>query len=336
MTRHHPELDFRFVHEAEPGPEWLSIFREFWPSFRRWCYAPSHDGSSRPDYAACVRALREHLPSMAPVHETLCELVGGGDEEARFLSLWRPPSSIRGCAQAVWRWGDDIALVRNYDFAPRRCDGVVLRSAWSETDVIAVTDCSIGALDGMNEHGLAASLAFGGDKAVGEGFGTTMLVRAALESCATVPEAIALLRNVPVHMAYSVTLIDRQGEHATLLLSPDTPAQVTTDPAATNHQGGIAWPEYAEFSRTIERRRRIDDLLATHTGDATALAQRFLEPPLYRNEYARGSGTLYTAVYTPTRGTLDLIWPDAHIRVCFDDFQAGTHVARYQQPQHSP
>lgn len=330
MTTRQLELDFRFVDEPVPGRVWGELFAEYWPAFRRWYFKPSTGGGTRPDYATCQRMLRRYLPSMIPVCEALTELAGGGDDAARFLTLYSPPPSIRGCTQAVWQRDGEIALVRNYDFAPKLCDGVVLRSAWSGVGVIAMTDCLVGALDGMNEHGLAASLAFGGDKAVGAGFGTTVLVRAALESCSTVAQAVALLRGVPVHMAYSVTLVDRGGAHATLHLHPQRAAQVTASAVTTNHQMKVAWPEHARFSQTLERQRHVESMLGDDRIDIGEFTGRFLEPPLYRRGYARGSGTLYTAVYSPASGTLDLYWPGAHKRVGFDSFPVGTHVARYE------
>jgi predicted choloylglycine hydrolase len=329
MTTRQSELDFRFVDEPVPGAVWGGLFGEFWPAFRRWYYKPSAGGGTRPDYATCERMLRRHLPSMVPVCRALTGLAGGGDDVARFLTLYCPPPSIRGCTQAVWKRDGELALVRNYDFAPKLCDGVALRSAWSGVGVIAMTDCLVGALDGMNEHGLAASLAFGGDRVVGAGFGTTMLVRAALESCSTVAEAVSLLGGVPVHMAYSVTLVDRRGAHATVHLHPQRAAQITASTVATNHQERVVWPEHAGFTRSLERRRHVESMLDDDSIDVRAFTERFLEPPLHRREYARGSGTLYTAVYSPVSGTLDLYWPGAHRRVGFGSFPVGTHVARY-------
>ncbi|MCA9289679.1 MAG: hypothetical protein KDA25_01035 [Phycisphaerales bacterium] len=332
MTRPALELEFRFVHEPEPGPSWRALLREYWPAYRRWYYGNYPGAGTRPDYATCRRMLRRHLPAMVPVHDALTELAGGQDDVARFLTLYRPPPSVRGCTQAVWGRGEDIALVRNYDFAPHLADGVVLRSAWSGVDVIALTDCLVGALDGMNAHGLVASLAFGGDRTVGDGFGTAMLVRAVLEACETVAEAAALLHDAPVHMSYTVTLVDRRGDHATVYLRPGRAAETVTTTVATNHQGAVVWPEHARFSQTVERRQHALELLDAGDGasDLEALAARFLEPPLYRRAYARCSGTLYTAVYRPGAGTLDLLWPGARRRFGFDAFEGGTQVARFE------
>ena len=65
---------------------------------------------------------------------------------------------MRGCSQAVWTGFGGPALVRNYDHAPHLFDGLVLRSAWREMPVLAVTDCLWGALDGVNGAGLCVAL----------------------------------------------------------------------------------------------------------------------------------------------------------------------------------
>ena len=51
---------------------------------------------------------------------------GGGDLEARFLSLWCPPAHIAGCSQMVWlnpAGKEGPALLRNYDYSPALLEG---------------------------------------------------------------------------------------------------------------------------------------------------------------------------------------------------------------------
>ena len=79
------------------------------------------------------------------------------------LSLYRPTPYMAGCSQAVWQRDGRPLLVRNYDYFPERLEGTILMSAWNGVKTIVQSDCLWGVLDGMNEHGLAASLAFGGD-----------------------------------------------------------------------------------------------------------------------------------------------------------------------------
>ena len=80
--------------------KWHALFERSWPAYRSWFLRGGVVG--RPTYLECRRALREHMPELVRVWEQLTELAGGGDVEARFLSLWCPPAYIAGCSQSVW------------------------------------------------------------------------------------------------------------------------------------------------------------------------------------------------------------------------------------------
>ena len=195
------ELVFDAVQEAEPGPKWRALFHERWPAYRAWYLSEGIE--ARQTYLACVTALRRHMPELLPVYERLCALAGGSDLSARFLSLYRPPAYITGCSQAVWSSSDgddEPVLIRNYDYSPHLCDGLILDTRWSGGGrrVIAMADCLWGCLDGMNDAGLAVSLSFGGRRVVGDGFGIPVVLRYALEFCATAAEATVVLQRVPV------------------------------------------------------------------------------------------------------------------------------------------
>ena len=157
---------------------------------------------------------------------------------------------------------DEPVLIRNYDYSPLLCDGLVLQSAWSHRRIIGMADCMTGLLDGMNDDGLldgmnddglAVSLAFGGRRDVGEGFGVTLVLRYVLETCGTVSEAVRALRRVPVQVAYNIALLDRDSNHATVKLAPDREAVVTDERASTNHQGAERWHEYTKMIASEER-----------------------------------------------------------------------------------
>ena len=63
-----------------------------------------------------------------------------------------------------------------------------------------------------------------------------------------------------------------------------------TVPVATNHQHRGDWPEYERAVGTFERERRLLELLAHPGMTRDRLVQAFLEAPLYRDEFASGSG----------------------------------------------
>jgi predicted choloylglycine hydrolase len=314
------ELVFEAVSEEAPGARWQALFRARWPAYKAWYL--SEGITARPTYLQCRTALRRHMPELMPVYERLCALAGGSDLSARFLSFYRPPPYISGCSQAVWRGGEPV-LVRNYDYDPRLCDGLILDTAWAGGGVIASIDCLWGCLDGMNEAGLAVSLSFGGRRAVGDGFGIPIVLRYVLEFCRTAADAADVLRRVPTHMAYNVTAIDRTGAFFTAQLAPDRPALISKARLATNHQGEIEWQRHADATASVERERFLARLLSKRGTSAPQLADAFLRPPLHSKAYARGYGTLYTAIYRPARGEVEYRWPEASWTFSFAAFGQG-------------
>ena len=148
-------------------------------------------------------------------------------------------------------------LAAIYDYDPRLFDAVVLETQFAGTRVIGTADQLWGLLDGVNDRGLAASLTFGGRRATGRGFSVPLVIRYVLETCATVGEGVAALRRLPVQAAYNVTLVDRDGDHATVWLAPGEPARVTGERVATNHQGEVDWAEHARWTRSVERHERL-------------------------------------------------------------------------------
>lgn len=136
--------------------------------------------AARPSFALARAMLRRRMPELVPAWERLVELAGGGDLAARMLSLYHPPPLVSGCSQAVFARPEPV-LVRNYDFDPDLLEGVVYASALTGRRVVGMSDCLWGLLDGMNDDGLAVSLAFGGRRTVDEGFAIPLVVRYLLE-----------------------------------------------------------------------------------------------------------------------------------------------------------
>ncbi len=314
------ELTFESVAEDQPGDRLALIFRRLWPYFRRW-YLSEGEGP-RPPYLACEKAIRVHMPEWLPIWERICALAGGGDLESRFLSLYRPPAYIAGCSQAVWTRGG-TRLVRNYDYHPALCEKTILKSRWNGKAVIASTDCLVGALDGMNEDGLAVSLAFGGRRDTADGFAPSLLLRVMLETCSTVREARDLAARVPVYMAYNLLLLDRRGEYVTVYLEPGRPPRFLTIPASTNHQGRIVWTRHARATATVARETRLHRLLEDPEVDAESFQRAFLAAPLHNTDFVRGFGTLYTVSYDPERGEAEFLWPGVSRRFGMADFEEG-------------
>lgn len=321
------DILFEAIDEDRPGEKWRRVFDRHWHAYSRWFL---HEGiRQRPTYLDCLKAVREHMPEMLPLYEEICEAAGGGDLEARFLSMWCPPAYVGGCSQAIVG-GQGGALIRNYDYSPRLLEGTWHASRFIGKRVVAMTDCLWGVLDGINEDGLAVSLSFGGRTAVGEGFGIPLALRYVLELAATVKEAVALLKKVPVHMSYSVALLDRAGNHATVFVTPDRPVEVLDRRVVTNHQHQPEWKRHAQATRSVERETALDAVIGT-VSDAEEMLGHFLRPPVYQTSFRRGYGTLYTAMYHPANASVELIWPSGRWPQSCAHFEEGARMLTFKE-----
>lgn len=324
------EIPFTFeaIDEPLPGLRWQRLFEERWPAYRQWFL---HAGEANlSSYAVCRRRLRTHMPELLDTYDRLVELAGGGDLAARMLSMWNPPSYLSGCSQAVWTRGRPL-LVRNYDYAPSRLEGVILGTHWEGRGVIGMSDCLWGLLDGVNDAGLGVSLAFGGRPVVGEGFGVPLVLRYLLQVCETVGDAREVLARLPYQLAHTLTLADRSGGVLTAYLSPDREVEFREVAAATNHQGAVEWTEHAAATRSLEREHCMTALLDDPAVSEEQFLAAFLKPPLRSGTYSKGFGTLYTAVYDLQAGSATYVWPDSSWKFAFGDFHEGARVERFHE-----
>lgn len=183
-------LTFYSLAEPEPGPGWQGLFSSAWPAYRRWYL---RDGAAaRTSLRECEQMLATHTPELMPAWQRLAGLAGGDALAAQMLTLYNPPSFMSGCSQAV-HLGGDRALVRNYDYSHELFERVVLGSSFTGRQVVGMSDCLWGLVDGMNDAGLAVSLAFGGRQATGPGFGIPLVLRYVLEVCDSAGQARRVL-----------------------------------------------------------------------------------------------------------------------------------------------
>ena len=312
---------WRAIHEDLPGPKWAGLFAEYWSEYQRWWLKEGN--AARPSYLECRRAIQHHMPEIVPLYDNLCELAGGGDQAARFLSFYCPPPYLSGCSQAIWT-GKEPVLVRNYDYNPRAFDSLLLRTGWQGRKVIGTTDGLWGLVDGMNDAGLAISLTFGGRRVVGTGFGVPLILRYVLQTCTTTEEAGEALARLPTHMSYNVTVLDRKRNYLTAMMAPDRPAIITHAAVATNHQENIEWVSHARATATVERERYLLQRLSLHREPLEKFVGAFMRPPLYSTAFRAGFGTLYTAIYRPRKGVMEVRWPGTTWTQSFDTFQEGS------------
>lgn len=310
-------VQIKAIHEEEPGKKWKEFFERVWPFYKTWFISEGY--LKRPGYMTCLDALERHMPELVPTYEKIVEQAGGGDLEARFLSMYCPPPYMSGCSQMVIK-GAFNALLRNYDYHPRLFDGKLFYTNYLKP-VIGMTDCTWGLLDGMNADGLVASLTFGGRKNTGNGFGIPIILRYVLETCTNIHEAIEALSRIPIHMSYNVTVQDAQGHFATVYLAPDKSATVTFEPVCTNHQNEIEWMDYATMTNTLGRKEYMEHHLLNQGLSLQEFVNAFLHPPLYHTNYQKYFGTLYTALYDIQKKEVSLNWPHKNKQFSFDSFE---------------
>ena len=309
-----------------PGLKFQRLFHTYWPAYKVWI--DTNSTIETPSLATSIAALEYYMPEMIPTYNRLCTLVNADENTAKFLTGFQPPAYISGCSQAVSN-DEVIQLVRNYDYHPNLLEGNLLMTSWNGKKVMAVSDCLIGVLDGMNEDGLTISLTFGGRNVIGVGFGIPFIIRYILEFCSTVEEAVSVLIRIPCHMSYNVTVIDSSGNFKTILLSPDRLPVVTTAAYTTNHQGFVDWPENAFSNNTINRSEFLQDLLNNRGLDINTLSDMFLIKPLYNTLFTEGFGTLYTSVYRPKEGFMELRWPGENLTQSFTHFTEGSKIITF-------
>ncbi len=296
----------QFINEEKAGEKWLNFYQQTIEGYRKWFL---HEGElSRPDYATCHQAIKQYMPEFESLWLSLIELTNADEMDARLLSFYSPAAYASGCSQAVWAKYNPI-LVRNYDYDLNLAEMRVLKSRWFDTEVIASTDCLWGVLDGMNEHGLAVSLSFGGTRDRGEGFGIPIILRYILEFCKTTAEAVAVLHRIPTHMAYNITILDASFTVNTVELHPNNLPRTTHIPLAVNHQGEYELTEYAIFSKSYERKKFLIEKLYDPMINIENFIDSFEYTPLFADNYKQGFGTIYTSIYNPTLKATEFRWP---------------------------
>ena len=112
-----------------------------------------------------------------------------------------------------------------------------------------------------------------------------------------------------------------------MFLGPDREPAVSRIPACTNHQEVTTKFNSELLTSSLERQRTILAALEDHTMTLERLTAKFFEPPLYSRR--KGSTTVYTAVYLPTEGRVDYLWPGVRWSQRFNQFVAAEYTHDY-------
>ncbi|WP_422122680.1 C45 family autoproteolytic acyltransferase/hydrolase [Planococcus sp. X10-3] len=192
-------------------------------------------------------------------------------------------------------------LIRNYDSAPQGYEGRF--ALYEPTDggyaSIGPSMQITGRTDGLNEKGLTMGYNFINRRNSADGFICNMVGRLILEHCATVEEAIDLLKELPHRRSFSYVLLDKTGRSVVAETSPrDVIVREAT--VSTNHFEVLS----EENRYQIDDSKRRETALLTHASvsnnayDAFRLLNDSAQG-VFSTKYSTASGTLHTASYFP-------------------------------------
>lgn len=198
-------------------------------------------------------------------------------------------------------FADTDYMVRNYDSHPLPYEGHYL--IYQPTDggyaTIGPSMQITGRTDGMNEKGLVMGYNFTHSKQSEDGFLCNMIGRLILEKCASVEEAITLLKEIPHRHSFSYVLLDTLGISYVVEASPRN-VVVRQSQICTNHfhllheENRYRQDESRKREKTIEQSQR--------AGSGAYQAFQVMNDPTYdifSFKYDAAAGTLHTAAYFP-------------------------------------
>ncbi|MGP4071633.1 C45 family autoproteolytic acyltransferase/hydrolase [Piscibacillus sp. B03] len=192
-------------------------------------------------------------------------------------------------------------MVRNYDFHPFTYDGMFC--LYQPTDegyaVIGPTSRITGRMDGMNEKGLVMGYNFTHRRKTADGFVCYMVGRMILETCATVEEAIELVKSVPHRGAFSYNVLDRHGKTFVIEAGPRA-VEVREANVCTNHFEILTEENRRYLKDSLERKHVIEDN-RNQLIEPEAAFQFFndSEAGVFADKYKSWAGTIHTSLYLP-------------------------------------
>lgn len=192
-------------------------------------------------------------------------------------------------------------MVRNYDSAPQGYEGRFALYAPSDGGLATIgpTMQITGRTDGMNEKGLTMGYNFINRRNSADGFICNMVGRLLLENCATIEEAIDLLKELPHRRSFSYVLSDASGTNVVAEVSPRE-VIVRTASVSTNHFNHLTQENRYQTDDSVRREHvllsRKDDLSGVY--DAFRLLNDS-DGDIFSTKYSTASGTLHTSLYLP-------------------------------------
>jgi predicted choloylglycine hydrolase len=212
---------------------------------------------------------------------------------------------------------------RSYEFNHDQSDmRLVTTRIHGQAAHIGFSEIVFGRDDGINEHGLCATMSAGAPKAPTEPGGCMFwaVVRTVLDRCATVDEAIEVVQSIPISFNFNLILADRSGQAARMEIASshravkriqaNSPEQKVI---ATNHYNlpemkpydlGRMWNSLLRF-RAIQNRLEAMGNQVTFEG-IRAILSDLIPQGVCCHHYTDYLGTLWSEVIDVTAGTVEV------------------------------
>lgn len=323
----------------EVGQQQGEILKRQNPEAVRWCTSGKTE-LGKPgfkDFEELQAFYEEYCPGITDEIRGLADSFGVKPDR---LQLYSPPIYQPGnCSQFAMLSSvtDDkhVYVGRSYEYNQEMNDfRLCTVRIKGKIEHVGFTEFLLGRDDGMNDHGLCVTFSGGGTfkrEPTKKGFNFFLVVRALLDNCKTVAEALEHLQKMPVSGYWNFLITDKNnntalvqffdGEYATKQINSDSFEQYLS---STNH---YVLPEMAKYQKYAgdwileSSKKRFELINATLSRAAPSISKGDIRDLLSKEIYDGVCGHYYTDYF----GTLFAIiydLTDLKADICFG---APTH-----------
>jgi predicted choloylglycine hydrolase len=285
----------------------------------------------------------EHCPGITDEVQGFADSLGAEPEKLQIYCppIYQPGSCSQFAVMSSLTSDKHVLVGRSYEYHHEMNDFRLCTARISgKVKHIGFTEFLLARDDGMNDHGLCVTFAGGGTfkrEPTRRGFAFFLVIRALLDNCSTVAEAVRHLERTPVSGYWSFLITDKDdnaalaqffdGEHAIKRIGPDSSEQCLF---STNH---YVLPDLVKYQKyagdwILKNSKRRFELIGTRLSQAspnvsTETIRDLLSKEIYDgvcgHYYSDYFGTLFSVIYDLT---------DLKAHVCFG---APTHN-HWQEP----
>ncbi|WP_055665923.1 C45 family autoproteolytic acyltransferase/hydolase [Desnuesiella massiliensis] len=266
----------------------------------------------------CIDLFQKYCPGINDEIKGLAEGLGVEVEQLLYyISSYRSKGC---CSQMVVlpkiTNGGGIYLARNYEYRPQESDlCLITTKVKGKASHIGFSELGLGRNDGINEHGLCISMpnAAPGITSNSIGFEFWFIIRAVLDLCTNVNEAIDLIKNVPTSTYSNFIIVDKNANSALIEVAGSKKSVVRINTShskqylcAANHFSSKQMLSYGKarywdsVARYIAMELRINDAIpCVDKNTLKDIQSDFIPLGICCHNYSSGFGTLWSVIYDP-------------------------------------